>query len=220
MARHRTRPLSILLLTLIVLAAGSVPEVGAEVRISEVLSAPASDWNGDGEAEFKGDEWVEIHNPGPTVEVLDGLYLKDGTGDAYHYGFTGTLAPGEALVIYGSDAVAWQAANDAGSSGLSLNNGGDGLELWRDLAEPRVLQAIDVIAIPAHAADADRALGWSETAGAWLLHDGLNPYAGELTPLGTGCAPTPGQANDCQAGVPVESTGWGRVKAHYGPSRD
>ena len=118
-------------------------------------------------------------------------------------------------MVYGSDAVAWQAANDAGSSGLSLNNGGDTLELWRDTVDPRILQAIEVLPVPSHAAEADRAMGWSDAAGAWVLHDGLNPYSGEATPVGTGCLPTPVEVNDCQVQVPIENLGWGQVKAHY-----
>ncbi len=197
---------------LVIAAAGPAQ---AALRISEILSAPASDWDGNGSVEFKGDEWVEILNTGPNPEVLDGVYLKDGTGDAYHYGFSGTLAPGEVLVVYGSQAMVWQAANGAGTSGLSLNNGGDRVELWRDTDSPRIFQALDVVPVPAHAAGAERSLGWSETSSKWLLHDGANPYTGSALPAGTGCAPSPGVRNSCDGLVPVETTDWSTLKSLY-----
>lgn len=187
----------------------------AELRLSEALSAPASDWDGDGTVDYKGDEWVEILNTGPAVEDLDGVFLKDATGDAYHYGFHGTLAAGEVLVVYGSDAVQWQADNGAGSSGLSLNNSGDGLELWRDIAEPRIFQALDMLPIPSHAAAADRSIGWSTATSSWVLHDGLNPYSGQALPGPTGCEPSPGVRNHCDGLVPVEASSWGTLKARF-----
>lgn len=187
----------------------------AELRIAEVLSSPASDWNGDGEIDFKNDEWVEIVNDGPQVESLDGVYLRDGLGDTYHYGFSGSLAPGAVLVVYGSDSVAWQAANDAGSSGLSLNNSGDRVELWRDLAEPRVLEALDTLDVPAHAAGTERSLALDPVSGGWVIHDALGPYTGEIAPLGTGCSPSPGLLNACDSVVPTDATRWGRLKSEY-----
>jgi Lamin Tail Domain len=207
---------ALLLLALAAMATASVAL--AELRITEALSAPATDWDGDGAVDFKGDEWVEILNTGPAPEDLDGVFLKDGTGDAYHYGFSGILGVGDVLVVYGSEAVAWQAANSAGSSGLSLNNGGDMVELWRDTLTPRIFQALDVVPIPSHAAGADRALGWSENSTSWLLHDAANPYSGAALPAGSGCAPSPGVRNACDGLVPVENARWGGLKSRYGGS--
>ena len=189
----------------------------AELILNEVLSAPSTDWNGDGEVDFKNDEWVEILNTGPSTASLDELYLRDGTGDTYHYGFSGVLGPGEVRVVYGHEAVAWQAANDAGSSGLSLNNGGDTLELWRDSTDPRVLEAVDVITIPGHGAASDRSVGRREADLEWVLFDALNPYSGELLPVPTGCTPSPGGVNSCNT-VPLPSKSVGEVKSRYGTS--
>jgi len=204
------RCLAAVLLLLLGLPAWSA----AQVRISEVLAAPASDWNGDGEVDYKNDEWVEIENIGPQPAGLDGLYLKDATGDTYHYGFSGVLQPGEVLLVTGSMAVEWQAVNGAGSSGLSLNNGGDTLELWRDVAEPRVLEVLDHLPIPSHAGGSDRALGRHPQNGEWVLFDGLNPYAGELLPPSTGCLPSPGTPNVCET-VPLDEATWGLLKSFH-----
>lgn len=188
------------------------PRAQAQLLINEVVSAPASDWNGDGEIDFKNDEWVEILNAGSAPMDLTGLYLKDATGDAYHFGFEGTLMPGEVRLVLGSDAVAWQTANDAGSTGLSLNNGGDTLELWRDVDFPRVLEVVDMVPITSHAAGSDRALGRLPESYEWVLFDALNSYSGDLIPVGTGCAPSPGQPNVCAA-LPVEDASFGYFKS-------
>jgi hypothetical protein len=184
----------------------------AQIVINEIMSAPARDWNGDGEIDFKNDEWVEILNAGTAPVDLTGLYLKDATGDAYHYGFSGTLMPGEVMLVLGSDSVAWQAANDAGSTGLSLNNGGDTLELWRDVEFPRVLEVVDMVPIPAHAAGSDRAMGRLPDSLEWALFDELNPYTGDLIPLGTLCSPSPGELNVCSV-VPAEDSSFGHLKS-------
>ncbi len=209
---------SILLLGLIVALAGPVPAVRAELVINELMAAPARDWNGDGTFDYKNDEWVEILNTGSSPVDLTGLYLKDATGDEYHYGFEGILEAGAVKVVYGSDAVAWQADHDAGSTGLSLNNGGDTLELWRDLDDPRVLSVVDVVPIPAHAGGSDRAMGRMPGTLDWVLFDALNPYGGDLLPPGTGCAPTPGGTNLCSA-VPAADSSFGALKAEHAADR-
>ena len=66
----------------------------ADLLFNEALSAPTTDWDGNGEIHFRSDEWIEIVNTGPGVENLDGVYFRDGTGDSYHFGFSGALAPG------------------------------------------------------------------------------------------------------------------------------
>jgi len=99
------------------------------VLISELLADPASDWDGDGTLSSRGDEWVEILNTGPgTVDLAD-YYLRDALGDDPQIRFSGLLAVGEVAVFHGSAAEAWQAAEGLSSTGLSLNNAGDMLEL-------------------------------------------------------------------------------------------
>ena len=191
------------------------PAAHAELLINEVLSAPVSDWNADGTVDFRNDEWVEIINTGPGVEALDGVYVRDGTGTEYHYGFTGSLAPGDVRVVFGSEAVAWQTAHGLSTTGLSLNNGGDRVELWRDTTDPIVLQPLDTVTVPAHAAADERALGRDSVGQGWALFDALNPYNGAAQPGHTGCSPTPGQVNECSPGLPDAHEHWGALKARF-----
>ena len=61
----------------------------------------------------------------------------------------------------------------------------------------------------------NRSVGrFPDGTGTWTLFDSLNPYTGGLTPPGTGCAPTPGQANQCNT-TPTLRTTWGGVKVRY-----
>ena len=184
----------------------------AQLKISEVLSAPGSDWDADGIVDSKLDEWVEVTNTGTEAVDLTDVFLRDGTGTAWHYGFSGTLAPGAIELVTGSASFQWQEANAAGTSGLSLNNSGDLVELWR-APDAGVATLLDTATVPGHAATTDRAYAWLVGQSVWILHDGLNPYGGNLVPTGTGCEPSPGQANLCTAGVPVEQFSFGRVKA-------
>ncbi len=195
---------------LLLLGASGAP---AAVVVSEVLANPASDWDGDGVVDTKLDEWVEVLNTGPDPVDLAGYFLRDGTGYTPHLGLSGVLAPGEVACFDGGDAVAWQEANDAGSSGLSLNNGGDTVQLMvPDPADPQAYLVVDTRTYLPHEGEADRASGLIE--GAWLLFDRLNPYGGSLVPLGTGCAPTPGLANLCEA-TPVVGCTWSGLKAGF-----
>jgi hypothetical protein len=203
----------VIAITLILLAAGGVR---AELVINELLADPATDWNGDGEVDTKLDEWVEVFNPGPDAVMLTAYWLRDGLGETPHLNLFGSLAPGEAAVFYGHHAVAWQAENDAGSSGLSLNNGGDTVELLRtnDL-DPDQLDVVDSHVYEAHTTPDDRASGRLPDGGEWSLFDGLNPYDGDLEPQGTGCEPTPGAINDCPGGTAAEDRSWTRMKAVF-----
>ena len=201
------------ILCLLVLLLVAVPAT-AQVRLAEILSGPVSDWDGDGTVDSKLDEWLEITNTGATSVDLSDLYVRDGTGTAWHYGFSGSLPPGGTLLVTGATALQWQTENGAGSSGLSLNNSGDLVELWRAPAGgPAIL--VDSVEVPSHAAEADRALAWLDATGGWILHDGLNPYGGEMVPTSTGCDPSPGAANLCQAGVPVARSSVGRLKGGF-----
>ena len=201
------------LLVVLCLFAASVP-VHAELMLNEFLADPASDWNGDSEIDATLDEWVEVHNPGPDPVSLTAYWLRDGLGDTPHLNLFGTLQPGETAVFYGHHAVAWQQENGGGSSGLSLNNGGDTIVLLRtNDDDPDQLDVVDSLTYPSHVGEDDRAAGRLLDGDAWLLFDGLNPYAGELEPLGTGCEPTPGAANACDGGTPVTTYSWSTVKA-------
>ncbi len=201
-------------LALFLLLAATVP-AGAQVIINEILAGPTLDWNGDGEADSRLDEWVEVANTGASPVDLAAYYLRDGTGDAPHLNLFGTLAPGATAVFYGSDAVAWQEAHDAGSSGLSLNNAGDTVALMIvDPADPTQYLVVDERTYLPHEGAPDRSSGVGPS-GTWTLFDGLDPYGGDVPPSGTGCEPSPGLPNLCEQGTPVESATWGAVKSGF-----
>jgi hypothetical protein len=212
--RFANRAMSLFVLAML----GAVLIPGAafsQIVISELLADPASDWDGDGEVNFRTDEWVEVYNAGDAIVDLAAYWLRDGTGDEVHLNLSGSLASGEAAIFYGSDAVAWQEANDIGATGLSLNNSGDRVQLLQTVAGQDELALVDEVVFLDHEAEDDRASGLVITSGAWALFDGLNRYDGELPPLGTDCLPTPGVVNDCAGEVAAEACTWGRVKATY-----
>jgi hypothetical protein len=187
----------------------------AEVQLAEILADPASDWNGDGEIEFREDEWIEVHNTGPEAVDLTAYYIRDALGEEAHMCLFGILAPQEAAVFYGHQAVAWQQEFAQPITGFSLNNSGDTVELWLGNPESPDAQLVDVHIYLDHEAEDDRASGRMNLGGEWGLFDGLNPYNGTIEPLGTGCTPTPGVVNDCVPLVPNETVSWGGIKASY-----
>ncbi len=195
----------------LVLTSLPVEACRGQVWINEILASPALDWDGDGTANFRNDEWVEIVNAGTTAVALDGLYLADAT-NAFHYGFTGSLAAGGFLVVFGSQSVAWETATGASTVGLSLNNAGDSARLYQVSGTDTLL--VDEHTYAAHEGGSDRATGRLPDAGSeWFVFDSLNRYAGSTAPLGTGCPPTPGLPNGCP--LPVSPATWSSVKALY-----
>jgi hypothetical protein len=166
----------------------------AQVLVNELLADPASDWDGDGTVGSKTDEWVEVINAGASSVDMSGYRLGDLSGGySWRYGFTGTLDPGAVIVVYGTDSQAWQTANGFTVAGLSLNNTGDTHEVLDDRSTGRRMG----------------------TPAEWRVFDALNPYSGTNPPLGTGCAPTPGSVNECDALVPIEETTWGAIKEMF-----
>jgi len=197
------------LLTLAVLvSAGS-----AQVRLNEILADPGTDWDGDGTVDSKLDEWVEIANIGTSAVDLARYRITDAAaGTAFRFALSGSLGPGEVRVYYGSDAVAWQAANGIGQLGFSLNNAGDTVSLYEvdgaetNLADSRLYAAAEVLD--------DRANGRMPSGnGNWVVFDALNPYTGANPPVATGCSPSPGTAPSCP--LPTQASTWGRVKSLY-----
>ncbi len=182
-----------------------------QVRINEILADPASDWDGDATAHFKDDEWVEIVNVGTTTVVLDSFRLSDASND-FHYGFSGSLAPGAHAVVLGSASVAWESAEGVSTVGLSLNNSGDTVRLWQLSGNDTLL--VDEYTYVSHEVVDDRSTARVPDGGAtWMLFDGLNAYTGETPPLGTGCPPTPGGPNACPTSV--EPRAWSTVKSWF-----
>jgi hypothetical protein len=185
----------------------------AQIRLNEILADPASDWDGDGGVNSRSDEWVEIVNIGSSAVDLSSYRLGDVSGDtSWRYGFSGTVAPGEIRLVYGSDAVLWESANGFPAFGLSLNNSGDTVFLF-DVAGGDTI-VVDQYTYSSFEVQDDRTTGRDpDGTGDWVIFDGLNPYSGSAPPFGNGCAPTPGGTNDCSTSVPVKESTWGAIKA-------
>ena len=181
----------------------------ADVRLSEILAAPARDWDGSGVFSSRDDEWVEIVNGGATTADLTGYFLTDGDSIP-RYAFSGTLAPDQVLLVTGSQSVTWERDTGHPVFGLSLGNTGDQVMLWRITGSDTTL--VDSYTYKAHESAADRASGRTPDGTEWKLEDQLNPYTGTALPTGTGCPPTPGVPNECGI-TPTRAETWGRVKA-------
>jgi len=201
----------LLCVALIGVGLGTAEPCNGQVVLSEILGDPARDWDGDAVIDFKADEWVEIRNVGTTAVSLDSLRLSD-AADVFRYGFQGTLQPGEHLVVYGSDSVAWETAHGSSTVGLSLNNGGDTVRLWQLAGAETLL--VDAYTYAAHEAEDDRSTALLPgTTSTWMLFDAYNPWTGTDPPDPTGCPPTPGDANVCPTAV--EEDTWGSVKSLF-----
>ncbi|MBD3163305.1 MAG: hypothetical protein GF346_12585 [Candidatus Eisenbacteria bacterium] len=180
--------------------------------LNEVMADPSLDWDGDGEYSYRDDEWVEIYNPGPGSLDLDGFLLGDGD-ESPLYPLTGLLEEGEHLVVYGSEAYAFQQENDWGAYGLRLGNSGDTVTLLQEVDDEMVL--FDAYTYEDHEAEDDRSSGRLPDGEAdWVLFDSLNPYGGDTEPLGTGLPPSPGGPNGEEV-VPVRTTTWGKLRTLY-----
>jgi hypothetical protein len=186
---------------------------GAQVLVNEILADPGFDWDGDGTVSSRDDEWVEIVNAGSSPVILDDYRLSDGgTSRQLRFGFSGTLLPGGIKVVFGATSVAWESANGVSAVGLSLNNAGDDVRLWRIVAADTVL--VDSYSYQAFEVLDDRSTGrHPDGSPTWALFDARNPYSGTTPPLGTGCAPTPGGSNTCA--TPVTPITWSNVKTKY-----
>jgi len=187
------------------LAAG--PAV-AQVVLNEVMADPASDWSpSDGDEEYHAvqDEWIEILNMGAAPVDITGWRLRDAASDSsWRFGFDGPLAAGAYRVVYGNEAYAWEDAHGYPRYGLSLNNGGDTIELVRPDGV-----VVDVLVYDGAQVSDDWSIGrLPDGVGGWDVFDGLGP----ADPPITGIGPSPGTVN---VASPVESSGWGRIKALY-----
>ncbi len=188
-----------------------VTALAPDVRLSEILAAPARDWDGSGAFSSRDDEWVEIVNGGAASANLSTYFITDGDSIP-RYGFSGTLAAGAALLVTGAASVAWERATAHPVFGLSLGNTGDQVLLWKVTGADTAL--VEGYAYKAHEAAADRAVGRTPDGAEWKLEDQLNPYAGTTLPSGTGCPPTPGAPNSCGV-VGARRSSWGQVKSLY-----
>jgi len=188
-------------------------DCAAQVAINEILADPARDWDGDGALSSRDDEWVEIINLGKTAVDLAGYRLSDGEGSpVWRYGFSGVLEAGAVRVVYGSDSRAWEEANGFSVYGLSLNNTGDRIALYRIAGADTAV--VDAYTFAEVAARDDRAIGRrSDSPSIWVAFDAHNPCTAACVPAGSGCYPTPGSVNTCTTAT--ESQSWGSIKSIY-----
>ncbi|MBN1885718.1 MAG: lamin tail domain-containing protein [Candidatus Krumholzibacteriota bacterium] len=182
----------------------------SQIVINEILADPARDWDGDGEYDYRNDEWVEILNAGSEPVDLAGYLIADGAeGPAWRFGLAGVLEPGGVVVVYGSDSRAWEESTGNAIYGLSLNNTGDVVRLFRVAGGDTVL--VDGREYVARAAENDRSFGRrADDPGTWVVFDALNPCPAESEPPGTGCLPTPGAPNHCLTAT--DGASWSLIK--------
>lgn len=201
------------LLSAILCVMGLASASHAQLHLNEILADPGQDWNGDGTVDSKLDEWVEVSNIGTTPVDLSKYRISDASAaQSYRFALSGTLAPGQVKVYFGSDVVAWQAANGVSQLGLSLNNGGDTVFLYDvtgntpDVADSYTYASAEVLD--------DRSCGrLPNGTGSWVIFDGLNPYKGTQPPTPSGCQPSPGTVPNCP--TPTHASTWGLIKSFY-----
>jgi hypothetical protein len=185
--------------------------ISTDLELNEILAGPARDWDGDGAFDARGDEWLEIANRTPAAVDLSSYRVSD-ADSTIRFAFTGSLASGSVLLVTGHMAEDWQRSVGRTATGLSLNNSGDTVILFR-------LSGADTVAVDRKTYNsiegaADRSTGRIGPDGStWVLFDGLNKYTGSGEPQGTGCSPTPGLANECPTAV--VGTTWGKIKRLY-----
>jgi hypothetical protein len=201
---------------LVVMLLAGVASSHAQLVLNEILAAPASDWDGSGAYSSRDDEWVEVYNAGAESVSLDSLLLRDGT-HLVRYRFSGSLASHAVVLVFGSQAYAWEKANGQAADGLSLNNTGDTVDLLKIVGPDTLL--CDSRVYGKNEGGSERSVGrLPDGSAAWVLFDALNLYTGTGDPPSTGCSPTPGSLNAVCSTNPVEPATWGRIKSLYGES--
>lgn len=185
-------------------------QIAEGIRLSEILAGPARDWDGDGVYDSRKDEWVELVNDGAVSVDLSRYRIAD-ADSTIRYDLDGTLAPGALRLVTGAMAEAQQRAAGRTATGLSLNNSGDEVILFR-------VEDGDTVRADSHRYNSiegasDRSTAWEKESGVWTLFDGLNPYTGSGEPRPTGCAPTPAVSNGCPTAA--SETTWGKIKQMY-----
>lgn len=179
--------------------------------LNEIMAGPARDWDGSGTFSARDDEWIELRNAGAAPVDLAGYFLSD-ADSLPRMALSGTLGPGERLLIFGRQSYDWERANGFPAFGLSLGNSGDAALLWSAAGGETTM--VDAYTYRSHEAAADRSVGRVHDGESWQLFDGLNPYTGTTPPPGNHCDPTPGGTNAC-GGTGTPNVTWGRLKALY-----
>jgi len=185
--------------------------VVGDLRLNEILAGPARDWDGDQVFNSRQDEWLEIKNVGAAPIDLSPYRVSD-ADSTIRYEFSGTLAAGAVLLVTGRQAEDWQRSVQRTVTGLSLNNAGDTVILFRIDGADTV--AVDTKTYNSIEGASDRSTGrFGPSGDTWALFDALNKYGGTGEPPSTGCAPTPGAENECPTSV--TNTTWGLIKKEF-----
>ncbi|MCC7261916.1 MAG: lamin tail domain-containing protein [Candidatus Latescibacteria bacterium] len=105
-----------------------------QLIVAEILADPPGDINGDGRADRNEDEFVELFNPGPDLDLSGWRLSDDDTPPERQFHFpAGSLLPrGQRLVLFGGGAAPRTeglAFADDGTLGDGLANAGDRLLL-------------------------------------------------------------------------------------------
>ncbi|MCK4773185.1 MAG: lamin tail domain-containing protein, partial [Candidatus Krumholzibacteria bacterium] len=155
----------------------------------------------------------EIINTGSNTVDLGVYRITDqSAGKVFRYALSGSIAPGETRVIYGTQVVAWQTANSVSAFGFSLNNSGDTVYLYRITGTDTT--AVDSYAYASIQIADDRAVGRLPDGGEpWVIFDALNSYKGDDYPVAAGCLPSPGGFANCP--TPTKASTWGNVKSKF-----
>lgn len=197
--------------TMATAATAATGAMATDLELNEILAGPARDWDGDGVFDARADEWVEVANRTPAPIDLSPYRLSD-ADSTIRYGFSGSLAAGAVLLVTGKMSEDWERAAGRTATGLSLNNAGDTVILFRVTGADTV--AIDRKTYNSIEGATDRSTGrMGDDTAPWALFDGLNKYTGSGQPAGTGCVPTPGGTNGCPSSV--SETTWGKIKKRF-----
>ena len=185
---------------------GTACDAQAQLLVNELLAAPARDWNSDAVVSSRDDEWVELYNPTNSPILLDGYRIAD-ADTSWRMGLTGTLGPHAYRLVFGSESLEWEKATHHTASGLSLNNAGDTIRLWKFTGSDSA--QVDVVTYGSNEGGTDRAYGrFPDGASTWKVFDALNPLGS-----GTGCSPSPGTSNGCVTAVTHPT--WGLMRRVY-----
>ncbi|HET6610965.1 MAG TPA: lamin tail domain-containing protein [Kofleriaceae bacterium] len=111
---------------------GELPGSEGNLMINEVLTDPGSfDSNGDGKANARGDEFIELVNVGDGPVDLTGVVIEDRVRVRFAFPDGASLDAGQVAVVFGSGAPVLAGVETFSSNGLYLNNRGDDLTVRR-----------------------------------------------------------------------------------------
>ncbi len=145
---------------------------GPTIVINEAMSSNDSTID-DEEGAF--DDWIELHNYGPSPVNLDGLYLSDKNSSPRYWALPDlVMAPGSFLLIWADDE------REQGTLHAPFKLSADGEDIFLFQEIENGLRLIDHVDMPA--LGTDQSWGRSEDAALpWVLFDDATPAASNGT---------------------------------------